>query len=219
MAKEILDQTQKKFLDLFKSQKDLVNVFYLTGGTALANYYLSHRYSDDLDFFTTKENFDWNLVFEFMAKAKKDLLAKDLIHNKLFDRRIFYLKFKNDYELKVEFTLYPFQQIEKPKKINGILVDSFIDLAANKLFCIVERNEIKDYADLYFILKKLSIDKIRKGVLKKFELEIENISLGSRIINVEDFKTMPRMIKKLTLRQLKNFFLEEGTKFRTQILK
>src|SRR6059036_1225209 len=26
--------------------------YYLSGGTALAEYYLQHRYSDDLDFFT-----------------------------------------------------------------------------------------------------------------------------------------------------------------------
>jgi len=26
--------------------------FFLTGGSALARYYLKHRYSDDLDFFT-----------------------------------------------------------------------------------------------------------------------------------------------------------------------
>jgi predicted nucleotidyltransferase component of viral defense system len=29
--------------------------FYLTGGTALAAYYLRHRLSEDLDFFAEKE--------------------------------------------------------------------------------------------------------------------------------------------------------------------
>lgn len=29
--------------------------FYLTGGTALSEFYLQHRYSDDLDFFTRKD--------------------------------------------------------------------------------------------------------------------------------------------------------------------
>lgn len=30
--------------------------YYLTGGTALAELYLHHRYSDDLDFFTRKQD-------------------------------------------------------------------------------------------------------------------------------------------------------------------
>lgn len=30
--------------------------FYLTGGTALSRFYLDHRYSDDLDFFTHEVN-------------------------------------------------------------------------------------------------------------------------------------------------------------------
>ncbi|MGH7771052.1 MAG: nucleotidyl transferase AbiEii/AbiGii toxin family protein, partial [Candidatus Binatia bacterium] len=29
--------------------------YYLTGGTALAEFYLHHRYSDDLDFFTRRQ--------------------------------------------------------------------------------------------------------------------------------------------------------------------
>lgn len=30
--------------------------FYLTGGTALSRYYLNHRHSDDLDFFTNNNS-------------------------------------------------------------------------------------------------------------------------------------------------------------------
>ena len=29
--------------------------FYLTGGTALSRFYLNHRYSEDLDFFTNRD--------------------------------------------------------------------------------------------------------------------------------------------------------------------
>lgn len=47
---EILTPFQKQILKAIGSS-ELSTAFYLTGGTALAAYYLQHRYSEDLDFF------------------------------------------------------------------------------------------------------------------------------------------------------------------------
>lgn len=55
MAKKILSSQQQLLLDLISEQKDITNNFYLSGGTALAEYYLHHRLSEDLDFFTFEE--------------------------------------------------------------------------------------------------------------------------------------------------------------------
>lgn len=217
MAKEILTKEQKKFLEIFKSQKDLANIFYLTGGSALANYYLKHRYSEDLDFFTDKEDFDWEAVFSFMKRAKKQLQAEDLVYDRMFDRRIFYLKFSDNKELKIEFTLYPFKQIKRCKSIEGILVDSLLDIAANKLFSIFERQEIKDYIDLYFLLKKFTLKKLHRAVTKKFGITIEPITLGTYLIEVKDLEPLPRMIKKITLKKVRNFFLSEARKLKAEI--
>ena len=54
MAKTILSAFQHKALILFKTS-DLTRKYYLSGGTALAEFYLQHRLSEDLDFFTQKE--------------------------------------------------------------------------------------------------------------------------------------------------------------------
>ena len=48
---DILTPFQSAFLKAF-SQSPLNDRFYLTGGTALAAFYLQHRLSEDLDFFT-----------------------------------------------------------------------------------------------------------------------------------------------------------------------
>ena len=50
----ILSEFQKETLSLFK-KTPLAKSYYLAGGTALAEYYLHHRKSEDLDFFTQKE--------------------------------------------------------------------------------------------------------------------------------------------------------------------
>ena len=50
----VLTEGQKAFLSHF-GKSPLCKIFYLTGGTALAAFYLQHRFSDDLDFFTEEE--------------------------------------------------------------------------------------------------------------------------------------------------------------------
>jgi len=50
----------------------LARQFYLTGGTALAAFYLHHRYSEDLDFFSETE-FDISGVNVFLASLKNTL--------------------------------------------------------------------------------------------------------------------------------------------------
>ncbi len=52
---QILTAEQKAFLDLVSQEKYLCERFYFTGGTALAEFYLQHRPSEDLDLFSEKE--------------------------------------------------------------------------------------------------------------------------------------------------------------------
>ena len=54
MEQTILTNEQKLALELISYEPNLKN-FYLSGGTALAEYYFQHRLSDDLDFFVPKK--------------------------------------------------------------------------------------------------------------------------------------------------------------------
>jgi predicted nucleotidyltransferase component of viral defense system len=56
MGKEILTTQQNKFIEFFKNEQALNKYFYLTGGTALAAFYLNHRKSEDLDFFKRRDH-------------------------------------------------------------------------------------------------------------------------------------------------------------------
>lgn len=55
MAKTTLTVQQQLLLDFISKQKNITGKFYLSGGTALAQYYLYHRLSEDLDFFSLEE--------------------------------------------------------------------------------------------------------------------------------------------------------------------
>jgi len=51
---KILSPQQKAFLREF-TKTELTNAFRFTGGTALSAFYLEHRLSEDLDFFSSEK--------------------------------------------------------------------------------------------------------------------------------------------------------------------
>lgn len=205
----LTNREQKIILDVVKADDFISQHFYFTGGTALSSCYLNHRYSEDLDFFTT-EKFDQQVVFEIVERWSKK--HNFTIRSARFVEvvYIFNLLFKNGEVLKVDFATYAHKQIEKPKIVEGVAIDSLTDIAVNKLLTVSQRSEIKDFVDLYFLLKKFSIWDLRYGVKIKFNVDIEPLLLAADFLKVENFDVMPRMIKPLTLEELKSFFREKA---------
>jgi len=121
------------------------------------------------------------------------------------------LKFKNNENLKLDFGFYPYPRVKKGLNYSGIIVDSLFDIAINKLTTINQRSSIKDFVDLYFLLDKFTIWDLIEGVKVKFRMELEPWILGSDLgYVVKDFQTLPKMIKPLTLVELKNFFRKKA---------
>lgn len=210
MAKEILSALQKKFISLLAKNKSLKEKFYLTGGTALAAYYLYHRYSEDLDFFSLKE-INLLSINVFLKNIKAAIGIKKIDFQQTFNRNIFFLHTKNGI-LKVEFTYFPFEQIEKPLKKSGILVDSLIDIAANKTFTIFQSPRARDFVDLYCILqdyKKLSLSKLVKVARIKFDSPIDPIQLGLQLIKAKNIPDLPKMLKKVDHQEWRSFFIKQ----------
>lgn len=52
----ILTPNQKNILFLLAKEPVIADNFYLTGGTALAEFYLGHRLSEDLVFFQSRKS-------------------------------------------------------------------------------------------------------------------------------------------------------------------
>lgn len=202
----ILTDKQQFFLKLFSDYKPISEQFYLTGGTALAGYYIPYRYSEDLDFFSEKEiNIESILVF--LKSAKKQLKYRSFELNTSFNRNIFFLNFV-DYLLKVEFTYFPFAQIEKPKIIQNVKVDSIIDIAVNKFFTIYQKPRSRDFIDLYMIQKKYKYS-IKNLLLKariKFDVDIDRLKLGSQFLLAKDVKDYPKFLMPLKEEVWQNHF-------------
>jgi hypothetical protein len=166
----ILSAQQKNFLRAF-SKSDLREVFRLTGGTALSAFYLEHRLSEDLDFFST-EKIPFYLPEEFL----KSLGFVDAInHTRLFDRNIFNLKLKDGTVLKTEFTYYPLKNIEADVMIDGLHVDGFLDLTVNKLCAMADRSDAKDYIDVYCALTSADLNINKMFALAEQKCEVKGI--------------------------------------------
>ncbi|KKQ79719.1 MAG: hypothetical protein UT01_C0030G0011 [Candidatus Daviesbacteria bacterium GW2011_GWA1_38_7] len=54
MGKSILTTEQFNFLEYAQAQASIIKNFYLTGGTALAEFYFQHRLSEDIDLFSER---------------------------------------------------------------------------------------------------------------------------------------------------------------------
>lgn len=206
--------TPEQTIILNQVEKDLYlkSNFYFTGGTALSYLYLQHRHSEDLDFFTEKELdqekiltqvSEWAKIYDFSYEPQ----MKEVVY-------IFLLTFKNGMQLKVDFGYYPHPRVKKGTRYKSLEVDSLVDIAINKLVTINQRAVVKDFVDLYFLLKHFTIWDLMYGAEEKFRMKTDPFILAGDILyNVEQFDTMPRMIKPLTLEELKFFFREKAKEF------
>lgn len=215
MEPVILTSDQQRVLRSFALHSYISKQFYLTGGTALAAYYLRHRVSDDLDFFTN-DTVNLVTVTKFVQQMKKRLRAKKIEYEHLFDRHIFILA--TDPILKMEFTLYQFPRLAPLVENHGVMIDSLYDMAVNKLFTILDRNEPKDFVDLYYLLERFSLTKLIKGVKKKFDITISPLTLGSELLKVRHLTMMPRMMRPLHHNDLVTFFEKQAATLKKDIL-
>jgi len=210
MGREILTVAQRTALEAIAAAPELRH-FYLSGGTALAAYYLRHRFSDDLDFFTAGDA-DAMFLRAFAEKLKTALGATAAHFQRLYDRNQLFFRLRADApeELKIEFTRYPFPQFEEPSLHDGVRIDSLRDIAANKLAALLDRFEPKDFVDLYFLLHRFALADIRRDAEKKFGTAIDPIVLGGELMKVKRIAALPRMVEPLTVEELMNFYVERA---------
>ena len=211
--KTILSSNQKKILLLLSREPQISGNFYLTGGTALAEFYLHHRLSEDLDFFSEKE-FDPQAVFIIFSKLKKAAGIKKIDFQQSFNRNLYFLELSSGETIKTEFTYFPFPEIEKRKKIDGILVDGLLDIAVNKIFTVYQKPRARDFIDLYFIAQKTgwTIGELVKKARIKFDWHIDPLQLGSQFMSAVEARDYPRMIKKIDQKTWQDFFIQEAKK-------
>lgn len=191
---------------------DLSKQFYLTGGTPLAAFYLHHRYSEDLDFFS-EDIVDSASLAVFFETQKSKLGFTSVEYHSSMNRHLYFLEYPAGL-LKMEFTYFPFPRIEKGPAEFGIQLDSLLDIAVNKLFTIYQRSKARDYIDLYMICQQQGyrLEELIKLAKAKFDWHIDSVQLGTQLLKSNEATDLPRMIAPLQPEQWQGFFIEEATK-------
>lgn len=215
----ILSDFQKKALVRFL-KSPLSKKFYLAGGTALAEFYLKHRKSEDLDFFT-QEELDLEEIKKFSVSLQKIVPLERIEYLRRFGLFTFFFYPKNEVvKYKIDFGQYPFGPIEPLKNFDDLQVESFYDIAVDKAHTISVRPRLRDFVDMFFILQKekdWNFSDLVKRAREKFEIAVNPIQLGQNLLQVKTLTDMPIMLKKIDVKEMQNFFLKEAETLKKEI--
>ena len=127
--------------------------FYLTGGTALSRCYLTHRYSDDLDFFVNA-NLEFKKESTLIIDRLKEIPRWAVKIGMVSDSYIRLVLEKKKVFLKIDFVndvKYHKGDIQNHTLFHQM--DNWCNILSNKL-CALSRMDVKDIVDILFIAKK-----------------------------------------------------------------
>ncbi|MEK7170078.1 MAG: nucleotidyl transferase AbiEii/AbiGii toxin family protein [Patescibacteria group bacterium] len=215
----ILTENQQRILALIADDTTIAGYFYLSGGTALAEYYLQHRLSEDLDFFA-EEEFDPQAISAFFKKMQDKAGITSITYEQSFNRNLFFLAVGTD-TIKTEFTYFPFPRIEQKNKIGKLGIDSLLDITVNKIFTIYQKPRSRDFIDLYCILQKEKdwmIDELVQKAQIKFDNYLDPLQLAAQFTKAETLKDYPKLLIPLLEKEWQSFFIQEAKRLgKTQI--
>lgn len=219
MGKTILTANQQKILNLLSEDKSFLKHFYLTGGTALSAYYLHHRLSEDLDFFSDIE-VDKQWLTSVVTKLAKKIVITGVDRREIFNRNLVFINLPTE-TVKTEFTYFPSPQIEKPKIINGVPVDSLVDIATNKFFTIYQKPSARQFIDLYLLItqKGFSLPELEELARIKFDTAIDPIQLGTQLVKAESVLDLPKMLIKLPDETWRDYWLSQAELLKARVKK
>lgn len=154
-GKGLLSKSQQRFLRFFARLPDSQH-FYLTGGTALAEFYLAHRYSYDLDLFTGELDILTPFAHNLEHRARRRRLPLKGVRR--FETFVEYL-YESVEPFRIQLAVdSPYRFAPPVPSRYGVLVNDWDDLCVDKLLAFYGRVEPRDVVDLYCILQKTDLD-------------------------------------------------------------
>jgi hypothetical protein len=203
----IITDLQREILLIFSTIPDS-DMFYLTGGTALTEFYLAHRKSFDLDIFTTEKA----LVIPFSHVFEDEI--KKVFQIKVIRRLETFVEFEvsgKDEKTRVQIAIDSPFRFENPVDSDiGIKVNDYTDLIVDKLLAFFGRAEPRDAVDLFFILKDedfWKLTELAKGKDPGFDLYWMAIALKKVENFPDEINLWPvDMIKDVNPKEIKTLF-------------
>mgnify|MGYP001561364111 CR=1 FL=1 len=208
---KVINSVQEKILRNFTEVKDS-DQFYLTGGTALAYFYLKHRQSNDLDFFTSVEE----IIGPFSHQLEKHLLTKGFACKR---QRALHSFVELVVSLDEETTLihlaldstFRFEPVKEFPEYPRLKIDNLMDIASNKLLALFGRAALRDFIDVYFLVQKRHLSKkqlIKAAVSKDPGFDLYWLGVAFERIHTfnPDSPDMLLLLEQVKLKELEEFF-------------
>jgi len=125
----------------------------LGGANALAEFYLGHRVSLDLDFFALEPGRVELVSSELYERLPSTGLVSDVqvVRRGADFHRLVLKPTGGGSDLQIDLGRWMPPQIDQPVLVDGVRVEAFRELAVGKLLAVIDRGESKDVVDLWTI--------------------------------------------------------------------
>jgi len=205
MPSEWLSPLQADFLARFFATPT-GQQFFLTGGTALAAFYLHHRVSVDLDLFTLDD-----LALRQAEMLMPQWAAELGCHTGQARRTEHFSQYLLESEtgetLRIDLVRVFGPQYGEHRHVGDIIVDSIENIGANKLTAILSRTEPKDFVDLYFILQAgHDFDDLLAKAQKK-DLGLQPFFMAGSLLQIRNVRHLPATTPPLRAPELQEFII------------
>jgi len=220
-GKRIITDNQRQILTFFSSLPDS-QFFYLTGGTALSEFYIGHRLSYDLDLFTSEKE----LILPFSRLMEEKLKTRDFTTT-LIRRFQTFVEFeigKEQDKTRVQLAYdSPFRFDHPVNSDIGVKINDYKDIVVDKLLAFFGRAEPRDAVDLFFILKKEDLWELTNLAFQKdpgFDFYWLAVALEKVKDFPDDIERWPvKMLIKVEAKELKELFSTLAKKIMDKIKK
>lgn len=160
--------------------------FRLTGGAALAGFYLGHRMSHDVDLFGPATADIEEAARRVQAVA--DGLGAEVTRLRTSRDFMRMLVARGGEQCEVDLVRDLTPQVSTPDTVGGIRIDSPREIAANKVAALASRSEVRDLVDLRH-LERSGVDleqAFRDATTKDAGLSPDTFALSVSWIPVEE---------------------------------
>ena len=148
--------------------------FNIVGGTALA-LQIGHRKSTDIDLFYN--SLEISVDFASILDECRDIF-KNVAVVSIHENRALITHIEN---IKVDFVVQRnSKMLDKPIIIQDLRLASIRDIAAMKIMAVATTsNRIKDYVDIYYLLKQFSLETLFDFYYEKYNVNTEQAALDN----------------------------------------
>lgn len=203
---EVMPDAARQVLQNLATAMELAP-FYLAGGTALA-LRLGHRVSADLDFFGFVDIFEDKQRNTIIRELSQSFAVK-------VERNSSLALTVNVDGVSVSFFTYTYTLLDELQQVNDVPIAGIADIGLMKVETIADRGARKDFIDLYFIAKHMSLDKLFEASKIKYPGSrfFETRALEGLVeFDIADAQTNPQMLVPVDWEAVKQFFVSEAVR-------